>query len=155
MNGPDGVTLENETDHGVDTNNDDDNRPRLYDHCVALYALMESNAKETSDGKIYIGSLTNLFDTLGLSQSSHSRIVGRMKAMGCIAMLKRGGGKSRSVWGLYEAPTFEAFYRTDTTGDAVWAHKAENHEGTMQRIKDLSNRLIKIEDALRDRGIIL
>jgi hypothetical protein len=128
--------------------------PKLYQHCVKLYGLMEQDAKVASDGKIYEGSLGDLIKSMGLSQSYHSKIVGRLRAMGCISMLERGSGTStKSKWALYVQPTIELFNRTNNTGDAKWIAQTDVHNAHEQRIIDLSNRIKKIEDWARENGM--
>jgi hypothetical protein len=148
MSGDSGAILAPEGSSG------DTGLPKLFQHCIRLYELMEQDAKDASDGKVYEGSLGKLISSMGVSQSYHSKIVGRLKAMRCIAMRKRGSGtNTKSIWSLHGAPTIEEFNKTDNTGDATWIQRQEVHDAHEQRITDLTRRISNIEDYLREQGM--
>lgn len=147
-----------DTDSGNEAQDNDNvtsGTPKLFQHCVKLYELMEQHAKDTSDGKIYVGTLTNLIAEMNLSASYHTKIVNRLKAMGSIIMIKRGSGAAKSVWGLYTPPTISAFRDTDETGDIKTHRQHKQTDIQTQRINDLGRRLSKLEDWARTQGMIV
>jgi hypothetical protein len=102
--------------------------PALYDHCRRIYNAMFAEARSVKvlaeptepDGidqpegsiMVYEGFLTALVtQQCNLSTPYYTKAVNKLKAMGCIRQLKRGGGSAPSQWELTYEPTVEAFMR--------------------------------------------
>lgn len=89
---------------------DVENAPALYHHCVTAYNEMLARSEMVSGECLYQGHLTLLFkQELGYTTPYYSHITRKLKAMGCVRMLKRGGGKQKSIWALITQPTLELF----------------------------------------------
>lgn len=172
MNGvPNGATLPNESDEDIDEDADEDTYedidkeedyeserelPKLFNHCLNLFRILNERAVGDDGDKIYIGSISPLLIELGLASSYQSKLVARLKEMGSIAMLKRGSGAvSKSVWGLYKEPTIDDFYATDNTGDIKWRREKEKYDEHTQRIRDLQRRVTALEDFARKQGMVI
>jgi len=129
--------------------------PRLYQHCARLYNFMlRDSIGDPTDPKekIYIGTITPLIVEIGIAPSYQSKVISRLKSMGCVSMLKRGSGAVKSVWGLYKQPTIEAFNASDGTGDFHWRQERQKFDAANQRIIDLTRRLTALEDWARAQG---
>lgn len=147
------MILTNESIEELDTESQLEKYPKLYQHCVRLYELLVKYAENTDsddEEKIYIGSITPLITELGISQSYQSKLVGRLRLMGCIRMLKRGSGAAKSKWSMYKYPTIKDFHDSDSTGEVKWRKELDKFDATTQRINDLSRRIADIENWLRD-----
>jgi hypothetical protein len=93
--------------------------PMLYNHCESVYNALRDRAiavplsGEGLDGKhmlVYEGFTTRLFkEVLHLSVPYYTYSLRALRQMGCIRMLKRGGGSAPSQWELIKEPTMEAF----------------------------------------------
>lgn len=131
------------------------NIPKLFEHCLKLYQLLDRKGSGESGDKIYVGSISPLVISLDLAPSYQSKLISRLKEMGSIAMLKRGSGAAKSVWGLYKTPTIDDFYASDNTGDVKWRKDKEKYDEHAQRIKDLTKRINALEDFAREQGMIV
>lgn len=132
--------------------------PAIYNHSVSVYEAMSERGETTNQGKVYIGALSNLItQDLGLGNAYYSHVVKKLKAMGCIEMLQRGGGSSPSVWLLKREPTVEA-YQTLLSKDrgtaAIQSGPVTRQEKTQlkQRQIDLERRIERLEKILRSQG---
>lgn len=127
--------------------------PKLYQHCVALYDKLDSYAEDLSDGRVFVGVVSRIvMDELGLAQSYQSKIVNRLRGMGSISLMKRGGGSASSVWMLHKHPTLDDFFDSDNTGERQKIREQEKHNALQQRVIDLANRIKKIEEWAMDQG---
>ena len=95
--------------------------PRLFEHVCTVFAEMRrhSVAQPTTDGGetkhllVYEGFLTHLFRDLGLPTPYFTSVMERLRAMGCVRQLGRGGGTSPSRWELIQDPDYEDFQRAE------------------------------------------
>lgn len=161
---PDDSIQEDEDEEQIINNNGDvsdedaieeEDVPKLFKHCLELYKLLDERGKGDEGDKIYLGSISPLVVSLGLSPSYQSKLVSRLKEMGSIEMLKRGSGATKSVWGLYKEPTLQDFYASDNTGDIKWRKDKERYDEHTQRIKDITRRVTALEDFAREQGMII
>jgi hypothetical protein len=134
------------------TENSSETTPKLFEHCVRLYDLMNEQATDASDGRFFIGHMISLIKEIGLSQSYQAKIANRMKAMGCILLVKRGAGPTYSVYKLLQQPTLELFQSTDETGERLLIRNQERENALEQRVSDLHRRIQAVEDYLRMQG---
>lgn len=154
----------------MSTETEEEERPTsvIFDHCVAVYGEMKSQAREEdlSDTMdivppesaqemrlVYEGHLTKLFAGLGLSTPYYTAIMGHLKAMGCVEQLRRGGGNSPSRWMLVRPPDEEAFKSIETRN----RHSRGKTAAVEQQIRDLtvqinalSARLSNVEAVMTD-----
>jgi hypothetical protein len=149
------VDTESEVDQPFEPDNRDEaiGMPAKYRHCLDVYDVMESRCEHTPEGVLFEGSLTNVItQELALGNAYYTQLVSKLKDMGCIEMLRRGGGPSPSVWLLKRRPTVEA-YNTADKQDRERGHitKADK-EILKQRQVDLERRITKLEDILRGMG---
>jgi hypothetical protein len=122
--------------------------PAVYGHCVSVYETMLRQSKEANlngeEFTVYEGSLTRLFNTLGLSVPYYSAVMTELKRMDCVEQHRRGGGGAPSVWILKCEPTPE-LYRLSAPPKST---KAKPADITEQRLNDMNKRLGKVEEAV-------
>lgn len=87
--------------------------PRPFEHCILVFETMRKQAKPTKiEGQhalVYEGYLTRLFSELQMATPYYTSIMRRLKAMGCVRQISRGGGSTPSRWELIREPTWELF----------------------------------------------
>lgn len=120
--------------------------PRLYDHCLTVFgAMKKSSSAAMIEGKhalIYEGFLTRTFNELGLATPYYTSVMHRLRKMGCVRQLSRGGGNSPSKWELIKDPEWDAFE----------AAEQKKLRGTTQldalrsEVTALNSRLVRLED---------
>jgi hypothetical protein len=114
---------------------------KLWEHVCTVFAEMQRNSKsERVNGKhalVYEGHMTKLFRDLQLATPYYSSVLQRLKQMGCIRQLSRGGGSSQSRWELITDPDYDAF-------EAVETSKREGKS----RLGDLEARVIGFDERL-------
>lgn len=117
----------------------------VYDHCMTVYNEMASQAREEDDGSIYEGHLTKLFAMLQMSTPYYTLIMSKLKEMGCVEQLRRGGGNSPSRWRLLKTPSEEDF--------KIAKGKSERPNGRLaaieQRIGDLNKRINNQDEEIK------
>lgn len=124
----------------------------VFDHTISFYNLLAESAKEEEleDGtqvQIFRGSITNLYRSLGVSQSYYSQVRKALIELGCIAILQQGARNTDSVVAVHHPPD----------GDELEVNKSRltpnlNSAILSQRVDDI-NRLvggIHLPDALAD-----
>lgn len=116
-----------------------DEPPRLFQHALALYNQLLSEASEEC---VFEGSLVAAFRAIGVSQSYYSVLYGALKELGCIEVVRsgRGGGASSRVI-LHHPPDLEAFQARYTGG----LTKREPHGILGQRLENIEGRLPNID----------
>jgi hypothetical protein len=120
--------------------------PVLYQQCCLVYDKMLKESEPYGDGELYIweGSLTHLFNKLGLGISRYTTVTKHLQKMGSMEQKQRGGGPVPSQWILVKAPDLETF---------EWAKQKIKYEEsqmdpTAQRLQDLNRRVTNLEDAV-------
>lgn len=93
--------------------------PALLDHCSRVYAAMlaesteEEGPAEEGEGvetyRAWEGHTTKIFAELSLAAPYYTAVMKRLKEMGCVEQMQRGGGSARSKWVLIQEPTLELF----------------------------------------------
>jgi hypothetical protein len=119
--------------------------PRLYEHCLAVFARMKREAHPTQiegiHALVYEGFLTRLFSELQLATPYYTSVMQRLKKMGCVRQLSRGGGNSPSRWELIKDPIWEDFEAAEQRR-LQSATKLGQVQG---QIADLNRRVIALE----------
>lgn len=124
--------------------------PALWGYVTKVYAKMEDLAEvdelvegEPATGLVYTGHLTQLFQEMSIPNPYYTHVTRALKAMECIAQLRRGGGTSMSKWALLGPPSEEVFLKADLGNTGPQKGKTNVLE---QRIRDLQKRLQILED---------
>lgn len=124
----------------------------LFEHvCTVFNEMHKRSVTQRGDGGIdmtvYEGFTTGLFSELGMSIPYYTKVMRRLKAMGCVRQLKRGGGAAPSRWELIKDPDYDDFMVADAeVDDKVPAvSRSSVHE---QQINDLAARQDKMEATL-------
>jgi len=94
---------------------------------------------------VYEGFLTRLFSDLQLATPYYTSVMQRLKKMGCVKQLSRGGGNSPSRWELIKDPVWEDFEIADQRRLRS-ATKLGQLEG---QVTALNTRLTNLEDQMR------
>ena len=115
---------------------------RLFEQCVKVFEAMKVNATAQVDGTlVYRGYTTYLLEQAGYSISNYTPIMRRMRSMGCIEQLVRGGRGVPSEWKVLRPPTRQAFAR----GGQRWLAQHE-------RITELEERVSALEAILEEQA---
>jgi len=117
---------------------------KLYEQCCKVYDAMWRNSQtrlvEDGNGSaiaIYRGYTTYLLEQAGYSISNYTPIMRRLRLMGCIKQIVRGGRGIPSEWQVIKPPSRSAFAR----GGQRWITQDE-------RISELEARVTSIEEQL-------
>jgi hypothetical protein len=125
--------------------------PMLYTHCCNLYQAMYEHANTSErEGVIYTGSLTTLVEAVGIASAHYTPVTRKLKSMGCMRQLERGGGGKPSMWLLIHAPTPESYRSTPFNSDGSGPKSANDQ--LAQMVRDLDRRMTAIETHLRSHG---
>lgn len=117
----------------------------LFDHCQTVYDEMKTQSREETLGEdlvtIYEGHTSKLFQQLGLAVPYYTSVLGKLKDMGCIELLRRGGGGAPSRWILYKKPEEKDFV------EALTLAKPKRGKTAMleQQVRDLQRRVDALE----------
>lgn len=137
--------------------------PAMFDHCAKVYEALRTMAVEEQyvlgddtevSGEhaiefgcrwVFEGHTTQVFSRLGLATPYYTSVLKNLVAMGCVTQIRRGGGSSLSKWELHKPPTEELWATRDIRGGSKNATRLSALE---QQVRDLNNRLKKIEKAV-------
>lgn len=127
--------------------------PALLEHSKevwhAMYDESQPGEVDSDTYQIYRGFLTKLFSKVRLSTPYYSSVMQTLKKMDCVRQLRRGGGGSPSEWALIQEPTVALFMQTANNPTPINPRKASgNTQQLLQMIKDLTARVIVLEDML-------
>ena len=79
------------------------------EHAANLYDEMYRNSTEAIEEyeqlRVWVGSIVNITNQVGIPKPRYSTIVNVLERAGCITRRKRGGGASESEYYLHYAPT--------------------------------------------------
>lgn len=121
-------------------------KPTTYEHCELAYQTMHDQGEPYRDNSdevlLWQGSLTQLFEDIGLGISRYTNITKLLVKMGCIEQKHRGGGPVPSEWLVHDTPTLEKY---------EWAKKKLKYEDSRpdpqeQKLRDINNRLLRLEE---------
>jgi hypothetical protein len=122
--------------------------PALYHHCTNLFTLMAKTAEKREEGMIWTGSLlTTLTQELGLGNAHYTAVTRKLKEMGCMRQLRRGGGPQPSIWILYRQPT-PGLWRVaeeSATEQSTRVKAKGTRDQHGQQLRDMNARLLKLE----------
>jgi hypothetical protein len=102
---------------------------------------------EGSHALVYEGFLTHLItQDLGLATPYYTSVMNRLKKMGCVRQLSRGGGPTPSQWELITEPTLDSF----EAAEAARPKPRQDWRGqTDEVVKALLNRVDTLEDQMQ------
>jgi hypothetical protein len=124
----------------------------LFEHCKVIYNAMLDRADDESTREqptlIYRGSLSQLFNEVGVGQPYYSQVMNKLKSMDCARLIRRGARDVPSEWLLLQEPTTELFKLPDTVTPSRQGSAAQR----AQRQRDLNERITRIEQYLRSQG---
>lgn len=87
------------------------------DYSLNLYAALKKAAKtETVKGDktvVFRGSVTPIYDSLGISRGHYGRVVKGLEEVGAIVFVQRGNSRQESIIVLQGAPNREALAAVD------------------------------------------
>lgn len=114
---------------------------------------MLEDAEEKEEGIFWSGALTKLLTDNDINIGHYTQITQKLIAMGCIEQVKRGGGRSQSVWCLITEPTedlFQASVGASKVGSRLSRQTSRDKaiEALIQRVSKLElvvQRLIEIQ----------
>lgn len=112
--------------------------PKLFEHCNKVFSAMKAEAKPTQiEGEhalVYEGFLTRLFNQLELATPYYTSVMQRLRKMGCVRQLARGGGNAPSKWLLLDDPSWEAFEGSEQKKlrDSTWKGQMEGQFKALQ-----------------------
>lgn len=114
---------------------------RLYEQCCTVYNAMLRNSQPSADPdvRVYRGYTTYLLEQQGLSISIYTPVMRRLRSMGCVQQVVRGGRGTPSEWQVLKPPNRQAFAR----GGQRWIAQGE-------RIAELEERVSVLESSLEE-----
>lgn len=86
---------------------------KLQSYCSLLYERMNSEATIEENLKVWRGKVISTCLELGIPEGSYSKVVNKLRSMGCIEQVMRGyRGSAPSVFTLQYPPTSEVWDRS-------------------------------------------
>jgi hypothetical protein len=131
-----------------DTDISTDATPALFQHCQKVYAAMmlsSVGSHDHDDMPVYTGKLTHLFTEVGLGQPYYTQVMAKLKDMGCVRQLVRGGGQSPSKWLMIGAPTMDSYGAAQGNTGGTQSPNSKAQRALEQQNRDLSQRVQKLE----------
>ena len=114
----------------------------LFTHCETVYNAMKERSEQSTiegfTGPVYTGRLTQLFGELGLAVPYYTSVMAKLKLMNCTVQLRRGGGRSPSVWAILAPPEMSEFEETLGEHKARIGTRQSTSEQLKQQIRDLA-----------------
>lgn len=125
--------------------------PKAYVHACDVWTLMKQEARQASEGWVWEGTTTGLFDRLDKGRALYTQVMTKLQEMGCVEQLRRGGGPQPSIWLVLKAPKLDDFYaapsKVKTPKQARPGQVSANDNA--QQLRDVNRRLTAVEDYLR------
>jgi hypothetical protein len=131
--------------------------PKLYEHCLTVFGQMKKEAKATTiedeHALVYEGFLTRLFNQLELATPYYTSVMQRLRKMGCVRQLSRGGGAAPSKWLLVDDPTWELFDGSENKllRDNTWKGQVNGQllalQDRIQALEDIFESMLDQEKA--------
>lgn len=93
-------------------------QPKLFSYCNSLYEFMDSNSTPglsdtdtpNNDIQVWRGRLLETCESLGIPKGGTTRVVGALRALGCVEQIARGfRGTALSEFILHYPPTAEVW----------------------------------------------
>ncbi len=126
----------------------DEGAPAGWDYTLRFYNYLHSHAElEEIDGeqkRVYRGSVTEAFKTLGVSQKFYSEVVTILIRLGCIHYIQRGSRGTVSVVAVDDSPVFSEWIdkRRLWLGKGKDLTRAGRLATIEQRLTDITDHLL-------------
>ncbi len=131
---------------------DDLSYPKLFEQCVQAYKLLYAESSDPEEigidignaepYRVFRGSITRIiYNVKDVNSGNYSRLMTRLKEMGCIELVERGSGTIPSVVHLHFAPDYQRYTRAK--GQHTKGKKKERQ--LEEQIIALSARLARLE----------
>jgi hypothetical protein len=120
----------------------------LLQHCEAVYKKMQETAQPATEGFVFTGVLTQLFEDVGLGQPYYTAVMRKLKGMDCVRQIRRGGGQQPSKWLLLQPPSQELYNLPEASTGMPRGKRAV----VEQQHRDLNQRLLRLEAWARGQG---
>jgi len=110
-------------------------------YCSALYDAMDKDSAtvQLDDGtpvKVWKGRITTTAASIGAGEGVYSRVVERLTALGCLAVLDKGRRNFPSTVALYYPPTPEVWAREIDESDLTDRPSAARLQAELKSLKD-------------------
>ena len=122
--------------------------PARFTNSVRFYRHMERNSRQMYAKIVWEGSAVAVLRDMGLPASYYQGIVGFLKDSGSIALLKRGGGPTPSLWVLDHEPTYEEYINVTNAVSLQEVKEKESKDSFLRIANDIVNRLTVVETEL-------
>ena len=119
----------------------------VFGYAQTIYNHMKENAdRDEETGDLYwTGTVTKVFEEVGINNANYSRVMNALKAMGCIKVKYRGGGAAKMEFWVMSPPN-EADYERAREDGALGNNKSlQFHKET----RDLNTKVAKLEASLK------
>jgi hypothetical protein len=124
--------------------------PALFDNCVLIYKMMDEQATDMTEGRMFEGSLTHMFMESELGLPAYGNVMKRLKRMNCVELVRRGGGGTPSRWLLITPPTIDRY--EDAAVGTTKSQSAPIRADLEQRQRELHRRITQLEEWARSQG---
>ena len=101
-------------------------------YCIALYDALSAKA----DGDTFTGKVTEVYQTLGISNQYYSRIIRALVEVGSIEHVQRGHHKRPTIYRLIDRPTREQLEQYDFLTPGTKRKRVTDKE-LLQRLEKL------------------
>lgn len=112
----------------------------VHDYCIQMWDAM----KKASTKDQYVGSITQVYKTLGISNQYYSQILRALVETGSVEHVQRGHHKRPSIYRLIHRPTKAQLSEHDFLTPRSKRDKVSEDE-ILKRIEELERRVGKIE----------
>src|SRR5688572_5586743 len=127
--------------------------PMAYVHACDVWTLMKKEARAATEGWVWEGSTTSLFDRLEKGRALYTQVMTKLANMGCVHPLRRGGGPQPRIWLVVKAPTLDDFYGAPNSRTPKQARGATSASDVSQQVRDINTRLQRVEEYLRTHDV--
>jgi hypothetical protein len=116
----------------------------LLRYCTELYQALERNAtKRDGHEKMWEGKFTELFASVGISNTHYAKVVTTLQEIGCIEYVRKGARGVPSLIALHSEPTADAL--GNAHGLQSRLTNPTPHDKLSQRVTVLEGRLQDID----------
>lgn len=133
----------------------------LYLHIFAFYKELDERSSfeevaGTKDVRIFRGSITRIYNALGISRSYYSKVRNALIEMGCLTILSQGNRAEGTAIVLHRAPTDEDFRQwkdrplTKAVDAAILSQRVGDIEKRLGGL-DVVNALIDFEERIKQQ----
>jgi hypothetical protein len=82
-------------------------------YALEIYKLLHKSSKPTEEGmRVFTGSLSELYATLGMSKQHYSKIMACLVETGSIAYVQRGNAHQKTIVHVFKEPAYEELLNT-------------------------------------------